>query len=560
MAGVSAARLRTIFALFAVLSIVLSARVVYWQTVARGDLLERARGQVLSDEVVPAQRGTIRDRNGAILAATVELRSLYAIPGRIKDKPTVARSLGVLLGRDAGPILERLTSGAEWTFIQRRLPETAADGIAALRLDGLGFIKEPKRLYPNDDLAAHALGFVSDDGSGQGGVEGWYDEVLRGVNGTLVVERDPADRSIALGLREAVAPRHGADLTLTIDLAIQTSAERELRATIERERAASGAIVVLDPRDGAVRAMASYPTFHPAAVAIADPAAMRDRVVAQPYEPGSVMKAVTMAAGLDTGVVTPSTWYEDRGYADIGGRRLLNALGRAWGPTTMTQVLERSANAGAVFVASKLGAQRLNDAIHAFGFGERTRVDVAGEASGVVRPLAEWYPVDVGTASFGQGLTATPLQLACAYAAVANGGVLYRPYVVAAWRDADGEHRTAPAAVRRVASERTAATLSEMLVSAVDNGLAQGARLPGFSVAGKTGTAQIPSPDGRYVDDEYISTFAGFFPAVDPTFVVVIVLERPTSKLLGTSAAMTTFRAVAQDTLRYARIQPDRKP
>ncbi|MBM4434418.1 MAG: penicillin-binding protein 2 [Chloroflexi bacterium] len=559
MAGISSARLRAVFVVFAALSIVLSGRVAYWQTVARADLLDRARGQVLTDEVIPAQRGTIRDRSGNILAATVELRSLYAIPARIKDKPAVARSLGVLLGRDSGPILERLSARSDWVWIQRRLPETAAAAIAKLKVDGLGFLKEPKRLYPNEDLAAHALGFVNDDGKGQGGVEGWYDGILRGLPGKLVVERDPADRTIALGLREAVPARHGADVTLTIDLVVQTAAERELRATLEREKATSGAIVVLDPRDGAIRAMASYPTFHPAAVAVADPAAMRDRVIGWPYEPGSVMKAMTIAAGIDHGVVAPGTWYDDRGYADIGGRRLFNALGRAWGPTNMTQVLERSANAGAVFVGSRLGGQRLAESIRAFGFGSRTGVDLMGEAGGIVRPLAEWYPVDVGTASFGQGLTATPLQVAAAYAAIANGGVLHRPYVVAGWRDADGEHRTAPSAVRAVISPTTAATLRDMLVSTVDNGLAQAAKVPGFSVGGKTGTAQIPSPDGRYVDDEYISTFAGFFPAVDPTFVAVVTLERPNSRLLGTVAAMSTFRAAAQDTLRYARTQPDRK-
>jgi cell division protein FtsI (penicillin-binding protein 3) len=557
-AGISAARLRTLFALFAVLVVILSVRVVYWQTAGRGELLAQATGQVRSDEVVQARRGTIRDRAGAILAASVELRSLYAIPSRIRDKDAVARSLGVLLGRDAGSIRDRLGSGADWVFIQRRLPEATADAIAALRIEGLGFQKETKRLYPNDDLAAHVLGFVSDDGAGQGGVEGRYDELLRGVAGTLVVERDPADRRIAVGLRQAVAPRDGADITLTIDLAVQTSAERELRAAIEREQAAGGSIVVLDPRDGAVRAMASYPTFHPAGVAAAETETLRDRVADWAYEPGSVMKVVTMAGGLDAGAVTPSTSYVDKGYADIGGRRLYNALGRAWGPTNMTQVLERSANAGAVFVASRLGGQRLYDTIRTFGFGMPTGIDLATEVTGTVRPLAEWYPVDVGTAAFGQGLTATPLQLACAYAAVANGGTLYRPFVVASWRDADGEHRTAPAATRRAMSPQTAATLRDMLVSAVDNGLAQGARLAGFSVAGKTGTAQIPSPDGRYVDDEYISSFAGFAPASDPSFAVVIVLERPRSRLLGTVSAMAVFRGLAQDTLRYARIQPDR--
>ena len=556
--AVSAARLRALFALFAVLSIVLSVRVGYWQTVGRDQLLLRATEQVRSDEVLHARRGTILDRSGTILATSVELRSLYAVPSRIPDRAAAAQQLGVLLGRDPAAILERLNSGAEWVFIHRRMPETTADAVLALGIPGLGAILESKRLYPNGDLAAHALGFVSDDGDGQGGVEGRYDELLRGIDGTLVAERDPADRTIAIGLREAMPARDGADLTLTIDLAVQSVAELTLRSAISDEGAASGAIVALDPRDGAIRAMASYPTYHPGGVAAAKPESLRDRTISWSFEPGSTMKAITMAAGLDSGVVTPTTTYEDTGYADIGGRRLLNALGRAHGPTTMTQVLERSANAGAVFVAAKLGDQRLYDALLRFGFGIPTGVDLAGEMSGTVRPLAEWYPVDVGTAAFGQGLTVTPLQLAAAYAAIANGGTLYRPHVVAGWRDADGEHRTAPAPLRRVASERTAASLREMLTSAVDHGLAQGARVPGFSVAGKTGTAQIPSSDGRYVDDEYISSFAGSVPATDPHLVIVVVLERPASKLLGTVTAMRIFRDVAQGSLRYARIQPDR--
>jgi len=556
--AVSAARLRALFALFAVLSIVLSVRVGYWQTVGRDQLLLRATEQVRSDEVLHARRGTILDRSGTILATSVELRSLYAVPSRIPDRAAAAQQLGVLLGRDPAAILERLNSGAEWVFIHRRMPETTADAVLALGIPGLGAILESKRLYPNGDLAAHALGFVSDDGDGQGGVEGRYDELLRGIDGTLVAERDPADRTIAIGLREAMPARDGADLTLTIDLAVQSVAELTLRSAIADEGAASGAIVALDPRDGAIRAMASYPTYHPGGVAAAKPESLRDRTISWSFEPGSTMKAITMAAGLDSGVVTPTTTYEDTGYADIGGRRLLNALGRAHGPTTMTQVLERSANAGAVFVAAKLGDQRLYDALLRFGFGIPTGVDLAGEMSGTVRPLAEWYPVDVGTAAFGQGLTVTPLQLAAAYAAIANGGTLYRPHVVAGWRDADGEHRTAPAPLRRVASERTAASLREMLTSAVDHGLAQGARVPGFSVAGKTGTAQIPSSDGRYVDDEYISSFAGSVPATDPHLVIVVVLERPASKLLGTVTAMRIFRDVAQGSLRYARIQPDR--
>src|SRR5207245_1903178 len=311
--------------------------------------------------------------------------------------------------------------------------------IAALRIEGLGFENEPKRLYPNGALGAHVLGFVNDDGQGQYGVEGRYDPILRGVDGRLVVERDPANRELAIGLRIATDPRRGQDLVLTRDLAVQTAVERELAAAIARERATSGSAIVLDPRDGAILALASWPPYDPARVATADAEALRDRAVSWAYEPGSTMKAITIAAALDKRVVTPQTTYDDKGFAIIGGRRLGNALGRAGG---------------------------------------------AG---------------------------------------------------------AEGEHRTAPAPVRRVISSDTAATVRRMLVSTVDNGIANGAALKGYSVAGKTGTAQIPSEDGRYVDDAYISSFAGFVPAEDPRMVVVIVLDRPQSKLLGTVTAMDAF-------------------
>lgn len=556
--GISPTRLRILFALFATATLLLSLRVGYWQTLGRAALLEGATDQLRSDLVVEAQRGVIRDRSGAILATTVDLRSLYAIPTRIPDHGQAAAKLAPLLATPAKTILAALDSGAEWLYLKRRLPEPVARAVEALAIPGLGFEPEPKRLYPNDAALAHVLGFVNDDGVGQNGVEGAYDKVLRGVPGRLVVERDPKNRELALGLRTALPATNGADLVLTIDLAVQTAVERELRRAVEREKLASGSIIVLDPRDGAILALASWPTFDPARVAVADPEALRNRAVSWTFEPGSTMKAVTIAAGIDKHVVTPTTTYEDKGCAVIGGRRLCNAQGKVYGTTTVTQILERSANAGAVFVASKLGQDPLYEYLRAFGFGDATGIDLAAEASGAVRPLAQWYPVDVGTVAFGQGIAVTPLQLAMAYAAIANGGTLYRPYVVAATRDADGEHRTAPVAVRSPISADTADTLRTMLVSTVDRGIAHGATLAGYSVAGKTGTAQIPSEDGRYVDDAYISSFAGFVPANDPRFATVIVLERPQSKLLGTVTAMSAFHDLALDVLRSARVQPDR--
>jgi cell division protein FtsI (penicillin-binding protein 3) len=555
-------RLRLLFALCVVASLVLAGRLAYWQTFGRADLLARARDQVRSDLVVAARRGVIRDRNGAILATTVDLRSLYVLPSRIPkdDRPRVAQQLGVLLGRDARPILAALESGAEWLYVQRWLPEGTANAIAALKVPGLGFQNEPKRLYPNDSIGAAVLGFVNDNGDGVNGVEGYYDAALRGTDGRLVVERDPANRDLAVGLREAIPPRNGTDLVLTIDLVAQTAAERELATAMKKERATSGSILVIDPTDGSIRALASFPTYDPAAVRLADPEALRDRAIAWPYEPGSTMKAITIAAALNERLVKPSDTYTDVGYTIVGGRRLNNALGKAYGPTTVTQILERSLNAGAAWVGQKLGAQRLADYFGRFGFGKPTGVDLAGEVSGTMRPLVEWYPVDVGTASFGQGISASPLQLAMAYAAIANGGTLFRPYVVASRRDADGEHRTAPVTVSHVVTPETAAAVRTMLLSTVDSGIAHNAAIAGFSIAGKTGTAQIASPDGSYVDDLYVSSFAGFFPVDDPKYVVLVVLDRPESRLLGTLTATDAFKGVAQDILRYARVQPDRRP
>jgi cell division protein FtsI/penicillin-binding protein 2 len=556
--GISPTRLRVLFALFATATLLLSLRVGYWQTIGRAALLEGATNQLQSDLVVEAQRGVIRDRSGRVLATTVDLRSLYAIPKRIPDHAEAAAKLAPILATPAATIRSALGSGAEWLYLKRRLPEPAARAVEALAIPGLGFEPEPKRMYPNDALAAQVLGFVNDESVGQYGIEGAYDKLLRGVPGRLTVERDPKDRELAVGLRTAVPPRNGADLVLTIDLEMQTAAESALRRAVEKDKVPSGSITLVDPRDGAILALASWPTFDPARVAVANPEALRNRAVSWAFEPGSTMKAMTIAAGIDKNVVTPTTTYEDRGCTVIGGRRLCNAQGKSYGTTTVTQILERSANAGAVFVASKLGQDPLYQYLRAFGFGTPTGIDLSAEAAGSVRPLAEWYPVDVGTVAYGQGIAVTPLQLAMAYAAIANGGTLYKPYVVAATRDADGEHRTAPVAVRSPISPETADTLRAMLVSTVDRGISGGAKVAGYSVAGKTGTAQIPSEDGRYVDDAYISSFAGFAPANDPRFVAVIVLERPQSKLLGTVTAMSAFHDLAVDVLRSARVQPDR--
>lgn len=557
--SLSRARLYALLAGFLVLSLALAGRLAYWQVVARADLVAQAQRQVQKTEAIVPRRGAIFDRHGNLLATTVSLQSVYGIPQQMPERAAVAAALAPALKTDAASLQARLDGGAEWLYLARRVPEETSAKVKALGLPGVALQPEPKRSYPNDTVGAALLGFVSDDGDGQYGVEGRWDEALRGVPGRLIVERDPANRALAVGLREVRAPVHGADLVLTVDLVLQAAAERELARAVKAERAAGGSILVLDPDTGAILAAANWPGFDPNAIGRADPETFRDRAVSWAYEPGSTMKPVTIAGALDAGVIDPSTSYEDKGYAVIGGRVLHNAQGKSYGRLDISGILERSANAGAVFVAERLGAERLYRYLTEFGFGKATGADLAYEASGMLRPLRDWYPVDVGTAAFGQGLSVTPLQLAVAYAAIANGGTLYRPYVVAEARRADGTvERNVPRPVRRVIAPETAATMRQLLTNVVDRGLAQNARLAGYSVAGKTGTAQIASPDGRYLDDEYVSSFAALLPAREPRYVVVIVLERPESRLLGTLTAMSAFKGMAGDLLRVARVDPDR--
>ena len=554
-------RLKILCAGFFVLSLALSARLAYWQVLHREELLAEARAQVVQSELLAARRGAIFDRTGKLLATTVQLDSVYAIPQQIPDHAAAAATLAPVLGDTPERIRARLDSGAEWVFLRRRVPEAVSAKLKELALPGIGLEPEAKRVYPDDSAGAAALGFVNDDGVGQSGIEARYDAVLRGTPGQLVVERDPANRPLAAGLRQVTPPVDGADLVLTLDLVMQSAAERELARVTKAEKAAGGTIVTLDPDTGAILALASTPGFDPNDVAHSDPEAFRDRALSWTYEPGSTMKAITIAAALNEHAIEPSTTYEDKGFAVIGGRTLHNAEGKAYGRLDVSGILEKSANAGAVFVAQKLGADKLYRYLRDFGFGQPTGVDIAGEASGTVRPLAEWYPVDLGTAAFGQGLTVTPLQLAAAYAAIANGGMLYRPYLVQEIRGRDGSvQRMQPHPVRRVLSTETAATVREMLVNVIDRGIASAARISGYSVGGKTGTAQIASPDGRYLPDEYVSSFASLAPGRDPRFVTLVVLERPQSRLLGTLSAMSAFTGMAGDFMRYARIAPDRVP
>jgi cell division protein FtsI/penicillin-binding protein 2 len=435
-----------------------------------------------------------------------------------------------------------------YALLATEVPPETGEAIAALSLRGIYLEPQPRRWYPNGPLAGHMLGFVNRENVAVYGVEAYYDEELRGRKGSQFSD----------GLEyRLIPPRDGYDVVLTIDRAVQSMVEERLAAAVARYEATGGDVVVVDPRTGAILAMASYPPFDPNEYASTPPERWANPAIAIVHEPGSVVKVLTMAAGLQAGVVTPESTYEDVGTIEYGGIQISNWDRKSHGVTSMTRLLQLSLNVGAVHIADALGRERFYDFMRKFGFGEPTGIDLAGEVGGILRTPDDpgWYPADLATNSFGQGVAVTPLQITMAVAALANGGVLMRPYVVD--RIVDGEvviRKARPQPVRRVVSEAVADAVSEMMVAVVE-GRVTNAMVPGYTVAGKTATAQIPTPDG-YEKHGTIASFVGFVPADEPRFVMLVKIDRP-NRPRGSESAAPAFAEIAAELVRLLDIPPD---
>ena len=449
--------------------------------------------------------------------------------------------------------------------VARQVSDEQLQQLDALDLPGIYYVREQARMYPEDGISGHLLGFVGSDEegsmSGRYGLEGYFDQVLAGVNGFLESERDIAGRLIAVGERSIEPAIDGADIVLTIDRTIQYMACSRLRDTVLQHGADGGSVVILDPSDGAVLAICSYPDYDPGSYnEVEDINIYNNTAIFGAYEPGSVFKPITMAAALDTGAVTPGTTYEDTGVAEIAGYTIMNSDEEAHGIQTMTQVLEESLNTGVIFAMLETGAETFRDYIEDFGFGELTGIELDTEAVGDVSSLylaSEIYPA---TASFGQGIMATPLQMANAFATIANGGTLYRPYLVKEIHHADGTiEETNPEQVRQVITEKTAQFLSAMLVSVVEEGHGTRAGVDGYYVAGKTGTAQVAKKDGLgYDPDVTIGSFAGFAPSTNAKFAMIVRIDRPRTVQWAESTAAPLFGELAEFLLQYLEVPSER--
>ncbi len=546
---------------YAVMASVLLMRLVYWQVLRRSDVLEsnRADGSSLG---ISAWRGMIYDSHGHYLAVPSLVYDVGASPQAITNPVQVAGVLAPLVGipePDLFNVLESKdpASGMAPVFVPlaQGLPIQAGQAIKKLNLLGIKLDVRPGRYYPEGRLAAAVLGFVNREQHAYYGIEEYYDSRLRGTSGFKLA----SGPQVLFDLPFVQAPRNGVDLVLTIDRVVQRAAERHLAEALQEYEATSGVIVVMDPRSGAILAMAVSPSYDPNAYGkVPSAEAYVNAAVSHQYEPGSVFKMVTMAAALDAGVIRPEDTYYDTGKVVVGERTFQNWDRKAYGRTTMTEVLAHSLNLGAIHVAQKLGTNRFYDAVRRFGFGQPTGIDLAGEIAGTVRmPGApDWYPADLAANSFGQGLAVTPIQMLTAVGALANKGLLMRPHVVDRVLD-DGRviYQATPQVVRRVVGAQAAGELTSMLVQALPEETPLGI-VPRYTSAGKTGTAQI-FEHGRYDENAIIASFAGYLPAGDPRFVVLVKLDRPKLQAWGSRAAAPVWRSLAGELCAYMGIPPE---
>jgi len=538
--------------------VVVAGQLVHLQVLNAPGLATRARSQQQQTIRLAGDRGTITDRNGVILAKNMDVPSLFADPSAVADPKSTARALAGVLPASARTLERRLNAGGRhFAWLHRKLDPALAERVMALGLPGVHQVPESRRFYPKGQLLGQILGFAGMDNHGLSGVEQAFDPLLKGGEVAYVVERDALGRHLFAADADFRRPVHGADLTVTIDEAIQYHVERELDRVMASSRAEGAEALVMDPETGEILAMAVRPGFDPNRIGRYAPEDLRNRLITDPYEPGSTLKVFLAAAALDEGVVTLEEVIDcEQGVLPLRGGALHDH--EPMGELSFAEVLTRSSNIGAAKVGMRLGADRLYAALRNFGFGERSGIELPGESPGVLPPVRRWSGRSLPSVSIGQELMVTPLQLATAAAAVANGGWLVRPHLVKQVDGPKGAERTAPERRRRVVSAATAARLREALVGVTGpDGTAPNAAVPGYRVAGKTGTAQKAAEDRPgYAPGKFVASFVGMVPAENPRLVILVVVDEPKGLHYGGSVAGPVFREIARPVLAYLGVPP----
>jgi cell division protein FtsI (penicillin-binding protein 3) len=552
-------RLAVVAVVAAAWVLVIEGRLAYLQLVRHADYVARAERQQMRTLEIPAKRGDIVDRNGRVLAYSVDADSIYAVPSEIKDASRMVTQLCRALDdcdRELRATLaERFADvpadepGARprrraFAWVQRQASPDEARRVEALDLEGIGFVKESRRFYPNMSIAGPVLGYVGLDDKGLGGVESAYDSVIRGKPGRALVQIDAKRHGFS---RTEQPPTSGANVELTLDTVLQWIAERELKAGIKEHGAKGGTVIVMDPWTGDILAMATQPTFNPNAFASADPASLHNQAVESIYEPGSTFKIVTASAALEEGVIRPTDVINVApGRITIGSRTVRDT--HEYGDLTFMDVVVKSSNVGAIKVGFMLGPERLSRYVRRFGFGSRTDVGLSGESPGIV--WSQLSDSALASVSMGYQVGVTPLQMVTAASSVANGGQLMQPRLVRAITDAHGRTEIPPRLLRRTISEKTAATLTAIMEEVVNRGTAKAAQIEGYRIAGKTGTA-AKLVDGAYSRSDYMASFVGFLPSRNPAIAMLVVIDSPSrGSHFGGLVAAPIFKRIAEAAIR----------
>ncbi|MGH9788560.1 MAG: penicillin-binding protein [Candidatus Acidiferrales bacterium] len=547
-AGTGRARVLVLGALAFLWFGVVLARLIELQVVRHGELAQRAQRQQQRTLEVTPKRGVIYDRHRRELAVSIAVDSVFAIPHEVADPDQAARRLAPVLGLERAAVEDKLRSDRSFVWLKRKLTAEESARVQALNLPGVYSQPEHKRFYPKRELAAHVLGFVGMDENGLAGLELSLDDQIRGRPQRLVISADGRRRWFS---RRGSVPAEGASVVLTLDENIQYIAERELAAAIEKTRAASGTIIVQDPKSGEILALANWPTFNPNQPSAAPKERHVNRALSFVYEPGSTFKLVTLAAALEEGLANPAELIDcQQGAIYIAGHRIRDH--KPFGLLTFRQVMYESSDVGAIKVGLRLGNDLMYKHIREWGFGKPTGIELPAESSGILRPASNWSRISIGAVSMGQEVAITSLQLAAAVSAIANGGEWVQPRIVREVFHGEEAQPIPPSRRERILTSGVAEELRRMLAGVVREGTGRSAQPVGYSAAGKTGTAQKIDASGTYSRTDFIASFIGFAPQDDPAVTVVVVLDSPRGALYhGGEVAAPVFRAVVERTLAY---------
>ncbi|MBL7155605.1 MAG: penicillin-binding protein [Candidatus Omnitrophica bacterium] len=552
-------RHHAVFVIIVSLFAVLFARLLYIQIIRHTHLSDLAAKQHKIFVKLEPRRGKIYDRLNRVLAIYLDTSSIYVVPNEISDKEHAARILAEELGTDQEKLSARLARDNYFAWVKRKVSTATAERVKNLKIKGVYLITEPKRFYPGGKLACHVLGITNIDNVGIEGIELYYDNELKGEYGWRRSARDAKKRELISFETDTLPARDGNSLVLTIDEVIQHILETEIERLIKAYKPKAVSIAALNPRTGEILGLANYPWFDLNDISSASVDSMRNRAIADSFEPGSIFKVVTASAALNEGIVNFDTkFFCENGAYKIGKRTLHDY--RPYGTLTFRQVIEKSSNIGTTKVAAKLGKEKLSAYIKRFNFSSPTGVDLPGEVSGIMRDSSSWSYVDMTTIPMGQGIAVTALQLAACISAIANEGVLMRPYIVKKHFNEEGAlvRENKPKALRSVISKEAATQVKELLLGVIERGTGKRASLDNFKACGKTGTAQKVNPRGGYYKNRYIASFIGFAPYDKPTVSLVVCVDEPRGKYFGGQVGAPAFKNIMEKILAYAEVESPR--